>query len=147
MVVRRDRLKAVCFVEAHGFSHFWWKCVETHRLVIFFPGLVDEFLYQLNADLLTAKTVADIESFHLANSILELSHGDTAGELVIRVSKEQSAIGLYIFPGQAGNLLVKTLKAKTESEPRLVLTKQPTRLVYLLNSLGLNNGHHEMSFP
>src|SRR4051812_36899064 len=115
MVIRWYRAKAVRLIEAYGFSHFWWKGIETHFQISFSSSFRNELFYQTDADALAAKAVSNKKALHLTDSVLELSHSDAARELVVHQGEKQPALRLHILPWQLSNLPFIILKAKVHA--------------------------------
>src|SRR5437763_234347 len=136
VVIPWYRLKAVRFIETHGFPHFRRVSIEPHPFVTDLSCIFNKALDKLDTDLLPAKICADKETLHLANALFQLSQSYTAGELFVRVREKEFTFRCHIFTRQAGKLLFEPPKAQIESEPRFILTKECLGLRYLRSCLG-----------
>src|SRR5690242_735573 len=86
--------------------------IEAHPLVSGPPPFLDDPLYQEATHSGSPKCRADIQSLHLANSRLQRTQCDTAGDSVI-VEREQEAAGRRsIIARQHVQLLLESLKTE-----------------------------------
>src|SRR5881394_1106559 len=94
---------------------------------------------------MAAKFLAQEQTLHLADAVIEFAQRNGAGQLSVFVSKQQTPLWRSIITGQVGKLFFKVLKAEIDLEPGGILSEQLPRLLNFINRVRLDQFHANRS--